>query len=75
MYDYEQVMTFDDLSAYQSTASSSAAVDTQQQTVPVKKKKSIKSETSIELRGPMEVDGSVKSMGAVADSLYRRRRP
>ncbi|CAK7218678.1 hypothetical protein SBRCBS47491_003590 [Sporothrix bragantina] len=31
----------------------------------VKKKRSVKSNTSIHLNGPMEVDGSVKSMGSV----------
>ena len=32
----------------------------------IKKKRSIKSNTSIHLTGPMEVDGSVKSMGSVS---------
>lgn len=32
----------------------------------IKKKRSIKSNTSVHLTGPMEVDGSVKSMGSVS---------
>jgi len=51
-------MSFDDTPLSGASASGS-------QMVPVKKKKSIKSDSSIELKGPMEVDGSVKSMGAV----------
>jgi len=57
MYSYEQVMSFDDQggsSQYHAAASA-----------PVKKKKSIKSDSSVELKGPMEVDGSVKSMAGV----------
>lgn len=58
MYSYEQVMSFDN----QPVGSSSTG---HQSMGAIKKKKSIKSDSSVELKGPMEVDGSVKSMGAV----------
>jgi hypothetical protein len=57
MYSYEQVMSFDNQPMGE--ASGHDAMGT------IKKKKSIKSDSSVELKGPMEVDGSVKSMGAV----------
>jgi hypothetical protein len=67
----EEIITFDSpIHAYDPTetalamAGGSSSSNSHQQS-GVKKKKSIKSETSVELKGPMEVDGSVKSMGAV----------
>lgn len=67
----EEIITFDSpIHAYDPTetalamAGGSSSSSSNQQT-GVRKRKSIKSEASIEIMGPMEVDGSVKSMGAV----------
>jgi hypothetical protein len=67
----EEIITFDSpIHAYDPTdtalamAGGSSSSGSNQQ-AGVRKRKSIKSETSIEVVGPMEVDGSVKSMGAV----------
>lgn len=59
-FDQPMIMGYDpsgSSSSYTTPSSASGAV--------VKKKKSIKSETSIDLRGPLEVDGSVKSMASI----------
>lgn len=69
MYSYEQVMSFDDQGGSSSYHTAAASA-------PVKKKKSIKSDSSVELKGPMEVDGSVKSMAGVTfngDFVVRER--
>ena len=57
MYNYEQVMSFDNQSGSSSGRHAGMA--------GLSQKKSIKSDSSIELEGPMEVDGSVKSMGGI----------
>lgn len=58
----EMLLTFNsgdvDYNAQDHSADTNSAV--------VKKKKSIKSNSSVHLVGPMEVDGSVKSMGSVS---------
>lgn len=64
----EMILTFDDdqpaYEEYQAEATSSAGVHTSPAT-SVSKKKSIKSNSAINLQGPMEVAGSVKSMASV----------
>ena len=67
MYEYEHIMTFDQPMMMAGSSSSSSAQQ-QSGTSPVKKKKSIKSDNAIDLRGPMEVDGSVKSMASLTFS-------
>ncbi|KAK4157969.1 hypothetical protein C8A00DRAFT_39680 [Chaetomidium leptoderma] len=61
MYEYEHIMTFDEPMAMGSSTSTS-------NNTTVRKKKSIKSDNALDLRGPMEVDGSVKSMESVTFS-------
>jgi hypothetical protein len=67
---YEHIMSFDD----QPMGGSSSG---HQMSMPgYKKKKSIKSDASVDIKGPMEVDGSIKSMGAVTmtgDFIVRDR--
>ncbi|KAK3379369.1 hypothetical protein B0T24DRAFT_519700 [Lasiosphaeria ovina] len=65
MYAYEHVMTFDEPAGSYDPSAMAGGSSMGQQQVAIKKKKSIKSDSSVDLRGPMEVDGSVKSMGAV----------
>ncbi|KAJ4292320.1 hypothetical protein N0V88_005952 [Collariella sp. IMI 366227] len=62
MYEYEQIMTFDQ-------PMNLAGPSTAHQSTPqIKYKKSIKSDNALDLRGPMQVDGSVKSMSSVTMS-------
>jgi hypothetical protein len=63
LLEYEEVMTFDQ--PYVGYDTSDVAGSSSTSGGQVAKKKSIKSDSSVELRGPMQVDGSVKSMGAV----------
>jgi cytoskeletal protein CcmA (bactofilin family) len=70
MYEYEHIMTFDQpfvLGSSTSPSASTASPSASSSSATVtKKKKSIKSEEALELRGPLEVDGSVKSMASVS---------
>lgn len=62
-FQYENVMVLDDPMA--SGSSSAAGPSVTSPRGRVKRKKSVKSDSSIELKGPMEVDGSVKSGAGV----------
>lgn len=65
-FQYENMMVLDDTMA--SGSSSAAGPSVPGPRGRVKRKKSVKSETSIELKGPMEVDGSVKSGAGITFS-------
>lgn len=65
-FQYENMMVLDD--AMPASSSSAAGPSVPAPRGRVKRKKSIKSETSIDLKGPMEVDGSVKSGAGVTFS-------
>ena len=69
MYDYEKIMTFDQPFMMAQPSSSSPqpqGSSSSSSGAKMKKKKSITSDHTVELRGPVEVDGSVKSMATVS---------
>lgn len=70
MYDYEKIMTFDQPFMMAQPSSSSpqpqGSSSSSSSGAKMKKKKSITSDHAVELRGPVEVDGSVKSMATVS---------
>ncbi|KAH8880728.1 hypothetical protein GQ53DRAFT_523462 [Thozetella sp. PMI_491] len=62
--EYEEIMTFDSPINPQDPYGASAQTEGESSSA-TKKKKAVKSDKSVDLKGPMEIAGSVKSGGAV----------